>query len=278
MDETIRFAHLSDLHVRIDHSKSGLKSIFCNLRNPNSNLKDVLKQLGKYELDFIIISGDLVHEGNLDDYKYLKEVLDTNSPKVPVLLAVGNHDRKDNFKDVFFNGKTNSKTYYSTVIKGLRIIVLDSALPGKTGGFIGKEQLAFLKDILSSPAAKGSILVCHHPLIWDPSFLSIENSGEVLMTISGSDIRGIFCGHTHFNKATAFHGIIQSTAESLAFGFDYDIKNIFFSDRCGFNLCSVDKTKIAVHYENLKPKTKIIKAVSLDSLKCVLKQNITEIQ
>jgi 3',5'-cyclic AMP phosphodiesterase CpdA len=268
----IRFAHLSDTHVRVDHLQSDLKDVFGNLQNPNDNLRDVLCKLKESELDFIVISGDLVHEGGKADYECFKGILEESGLKIPVFLALGNHDSKDKFREAFFHEKSCGQFYYSCNVRGLRVIVLDSAVPGHIGGYVNREQLDWLESLLSSQSEKGSIMIMHHPLYWDQSFLTVENAERLSTIIHASDIRGIFCGHTHLNRTIVLKNHVQSTAESLAFGFDYDDETAFISDRCSYQLCSIDDEKIVVHHENFRPKTKIIKDMPIDVLKAILQK------
>jgi 3',5'-cyclic AMP phosphodiesterase CpdA len=270
--KAIRFAHLSDTHVKVNHLQSDLKDVFESVNSPNDNLKNVLCRLKQLELDFIVISGDLVHEGKKADYEYFKEILAESGHKIPLFLALGNHDRKDSFNEAFFQEKVLSPYYYSEDVSGLRVIVLDSAMPGHVGGYISQEQLDWLKNILARPSEKGSILIMHHPLYWNQSFLTVENAGQLLQMIYASDIRGIFCGHTHLNSTIVCKDHLQSTAESLAFGFDYDDNTAFFSDRCSYQLCSIDDDKINVHCENFRSKTKMIKELPIDVLKVILQK------
>ncbi len=269
----IRFAHLSDTHVRVDHSESSLNLVFRQLRKPNDNLKDVLNELKALKLDFIIISGDLVHEGDKEDYECLKKILEESTKDIPVFLALGNHDRKDAFRAVFSNensDSTSSRFYYSAEIEGLRIIVLDSSAPDSGMGSVDNVQLEWLEKKLGKPGDKGSIIVMHHPVAWPDNLLAVKRSDRLLKILRASDVIGIFCGHTHDNRVVLSQGILQIVSESLAFGFDYDENTASISDRCSYNICTVDENGLSVHYKNFRAKTKIVADMPRTVLQAIL--------
>lgn len=268
--DKIRFAHLSDPHVRIDHSKSNLNCVFQKVRNPNDSLKEALNEIKQMNLNFVVISGDLVHEGGTEDYECLHRILTESALSIPVFLALGNHDRKDEFGKVFLNSNRVDRYYYLREVNGLQVIVLDSAEPGCGRGIIDETQLSWLENILSKPCDKGSIMVVHHPLFWADPLLSIENPDRLVKIIKASNVRGIFCGHIHKGRMGLYNGIFQSIAESAAFGFDYDEQTTIASDRRGFNLCTVSAKEVSVCHEIFQAKSKPIAEIPMGTLRTLL--------
>ena len=97
----LHFAQISDTHIRKDYSSGLLHDMFDSLISPDEKLIQTLQELKKEQLDFIVITGDLVHEGNEADYQHFQNILNSAELAVPVLLALGNHDRKRAFCQVF---------------------------------------------------------------------------------------------------------------------------------------------------------------------------------
>ena len=50
-------------------------------------------------------------------------------------------------------------------VAGLRIVALDTSVPGYHHGELSDEQLAWLADVLATPAPHGTLLALHHPPI-----------------------------------------------------------------------------------------------------------------
>ncbi|WP_375710474.1 metallophosphoesterase family protein, partial [Staphylococcus aureus] len=58
--------------------------------------------------------------------------------------------------------------------KGLRIITLDSAQDDHHEGKISELQMEQLRDYLAKPSEKGTLLLQHHPLVWEEEGISTE--------------------------------------------------------------------------------------------------------
>ncbi|UQA55319.1 AAA-like domain-containing protein [Polyangium aurulentum] len=92
---TLRWLHLTDLHVGMPEQQTSWPSI-------QAKLQDDLKRTQRFAggpFDLVLFSGDLVQRGTADEYKKLDEVLEAlwsdlrGQGSDPVLLAVpGNHD------------------------------------------------------------------------------------------------------------------------------------------------------------------------------------------
>ena len=105
----LHFVQLSDTHIRKDYTAGTLHDMFTDLISPDKKLRQILSELREEKLDFIVISGDLVHEGNEADYQKLKNIIDAIDFQVPILLALGNHDNKKAFCNVFEQNLKNEK-------------------------------------------------------------------------------------------------------------------------------------------------------------------------
>ena len=136
-------------------------------------------------------------------------------------------------------------------LNGLRIIMLDTSVPGEHHGELDDAQLAWLADELARPAMDGTILAMHHPPI--PSVLDLAVSvelrdqsrlAEVLM---GSDVRAILAGHLHYSSTATFAGIPVSVASASCYTQDLLVPEGGTRPRDGgrsFNLVHVYPTTV----------------------------------
>ncbi|CDF41567.1 ser/Thr protein phosphatase family protein [Roseburia sp. CAG:182] len=241
----LHFAQISDIHIRKDYSSGLLHDMFDSLISPDEKLIQTLQELKKEQLDFIVITGDLVHEGNEADYQHFQNILNSAELAVPVLLALGNHDRKRAFCQVFHKELKNGRYFYFHQIREWKIIVLDSAGEDHGLGEINTEQMEWLEHVC---AKEDKILVfMHHPVWWEDSLLCLgENSERLRKFLSQQNIRGVFCGHVHRNSMKENGAFSQFTAESMACGFDYDENGIKVRERSGYIKAFADEAGMRV--------------------------------
>lgn len=244
------FIHITDTHIKAPSNKP-----FLNL-NPEAKLRSIfaaVKQLSVQPICFVI-SGDLTHEGVLEDYEHYKTVIAEEAAAfdVPVLVALGNHDHRAPFREGYLGEAADESPYhYSQWFGDLRIIVLDSKLPGKTEGFLDEAQLAWLKGELATPAAAGTVIVVHHPPAPNSHPLLVDhgltNADQLAAAITGSDVIGILSGHIHFNSLSLFHGVLCAAGMGAAFNLDPTTpSSMRFIDSAGFNLVMVEDRKLVV--------------------------------
>jgi Icc protein len=177
--------------------------------------------------DVILVSGDLANQGELESYKRLRQVLDDARQRfgVPLLPAMGNHDARGPFREGLLGEAPSDEPYYYVAwIGGLRIIVLDSTVPGAPYGQLDEPQLAWLRAELVTPAAEGSLVVLHHPPIPGPvpliNSLLLRNADALAGSIEGSDVLAVLAGHAHHPIAGAFAGVLCFAAPATAYTVD----------------------------------------------------------
>ncbi|WP_240229368.1 metallophosphoesterase [Devosia lacusdianchii] len=212
MSETITFVHLTDLHignpaVQDDHLYSDTSA---TLRAILSEIKTLVPQP-----KFIVASGDLTNRGDQASYDNLKAILAEAELDMPVLFALGNHDRRDGFYPAMLGRTDNVRAPYdhSQVIAGVHIIVLDSSVPEKVGGDFEPGQIEWLKAELSNHADLPKLIVMHHApsLDADPAMewesMSIAGTEALRQAVEGKHVIGILSGHIHFDRVSNWYGI-----------------------------------------------------------------------
>ncbi|MFF4802567.1 metallophosphoesterase [Streptomyces sp. NPDC001351] len=209
----MRILHLSDTHIeRTDApNRHGV--------NATDSLRLMLAELRhQRDVDAIVVTGDLANDGAVEAYTTVRELLTEFALPLnaPVFCTTGNHDEREAFGKVLGSGHLaadggeRAETVLESaageraavsVVGGWRFVTLDSLVPGKVHGWLGDEQLAWLRGVLATPAEKGTVLALHHP----PIALDVEtqrvfglrNPSALAEVIRGTDVRVVLTGHFH---------------------------------------------------------------------------------
>jgi 3',5'-cyclic AMP phosphodiesterase CpdA len=248
------FLQLSDLHL----APSGrlLTGV-----DPMRQLRSVLARVERLEAApaFIVVSGDLTDDGSAEGYEVVNDVLtELGEGGTPVLLALGNHDDRATFRYVVLGEERvdDPGPYcYSRLIDGLRVIVLDSTIPGEAGGALGAAQLAWLEVEVQMPAPRGNLIVLHHPcrlagpVHHYPAFIVREAAAlEALVARHHDRVVGVLAGHTHQANSAPFGGTLHATAPAVLCQLDFFAGEEYRPvPGAGFNLCQLDDRGLIVH-------------------------------
>ena len=172
----------------------------------------------------MIFTGDIADTGEIDAYKRIKQMVDPVAAKLgaEVIWAMGNHDDRANFRKHLLNQPESTEPIVSAHdINGLRILVIDTSVPGHHYGEISEDQLTWLAHQLATPAPDGTILALHHPPV--PAVLDMAMTVELrdqyklAEIVRGTDIRSIIGGHLHYSSTATFAGIPVSVASSTCY-------------------------------------------------------------
>ncbi|GAA3409960.1 metallophosphoesterase family protein [Paenibacillus hodogayensis] len=248
----MRFVHLTDTHLNAP-GKNG--------QFPTSNHFEKVEQTIRHvretgvDPEFVLVTGDLSHGGDVEDYIFIRSLFDEASRQlgVPVYVVLGNHDHLSAFRQGYL-GESPSEDpfYYVQYIQGLRLIGLNSQVSGQPGGRIDDVQLSWLENQLQTPAPKGTIVALHHPLIslggYTAKGLLVENREQIARVIAGTDVKGVFAGHVHSNLFGISQGIFHIVAAGTAFTAELEEgrQHFQFVDMCGYNIVTVNEEGIMV--------------------------------
>ena len=196
---------LSDIHLTI----SGIGPHGARTRD---NLLAALREAATAGLrpDVFLLTGDLADAGEGPCYDDLAAILAgaASASGASVVYLPGNHDDRDTFRRRLLSdgaaadgsgpGAPVNQTHWRD---GLRIIALDSTIPGEDGGALDDETLRYLRSELAAPAPDGTIVALHHPPISSPiepmARIALRDPRRLRDAIAGSDVRLVLCGHTH---------------------------------------------------------------------------------
>ncbi|MGH9122813.1 MAG: metallophosphoesterase family protein [Acidimicrobiales bacterium] len=226
---------LSDIHL-IPGGAFGAGTSLPELVYPRDNLVAALELIGKWEVppDVFLLTGDLVHEGDKESYEDLAALMATaaKTTGADVVYLPGNHDLRSNFRrhllGVDGSGKVggqgegqegddgggggdggdgggDDEIRQVQRSGGLRIVALDSLIPGEDAGELSDDSIEFLRAVLADPAPDGTIVAVHHPPIPSPiesmSNIRLRNPDRLRDAIAGSDVRIVVSGHNHHISA-----------------------------------------------------------------------------
>jgi Icc protein len=154
--------------------------------------------------DVVVITGDLTDCGLDTEYANLTRMLRTLAP-TPVFVIPGNHDRRGSLRDGLKHlpGVTVDPRYvqYAVDAYPVRLVMLDTLVPGAAHGELQTEQLEFLDRILAAVPDKPTIVGMHHPpfacgMIQDS--INLHNAGAFATVIARHpQVERIICGHHH---------------------------------------------------------------------------------
>lgn len=178
------------------------------------------------EVKALVFTGDLADRGEHDAYHQLKDLVEPHADALgaEIVWVMGNHDEREPFSEVFFGHRESGPIDRSIDLDGLRIIALDTSVPGYHHGALEARQLEWLAEELSTPAKRGTLLAMHHPPIPTPidlmGLIELENQESLWSVLRGSDVRGILAGHLHYSTHTAKAGIPVSVVQASCYTID----------------------------------------------------------
>ena len=212
--------HLSDTHLLAGNPPLGGRY------DTAANLARTLEAVEALGIrpDAIVFTGDLTDLGEPEAYRALRAVVEPLAARLgsPVVWVAGNHDERPTLRrDLLDLEPTEEPVVGAWDLGGLRLVALDTSVPGWHHGDLDEGQLAWLRSVLSTPATLGTILALHHPPLPShlPLFdiLELRDQGRLAAAIAGSDVRAILGGHLHYSTSGTFAGVPVSVAAATCY-------------------------------------------------------------
>jgi 3',5'-cyclic AMP phosphodiesterase CpdA len=207
--------------------------------------------------DCVVITGDVVDNGMTEEYQAFLAIAE--GYPLPIHLAVGNHDDARTMVQVF--GKTGylgnaESAYYSVDYLELRLIFLDSAVPGSMAGHLPAEQLQWLDRTLADRADVPAFVCLHHPPIdvgmpfLDRIKLDNPDALQAVLT-KHPHAQRILAGHVHRTVIGSFAGttvtVAPSTFRQSAIDLQTDGPSGYVHEPAGLLLHLVDSGTCTTH-------------------------------
>ncbi|OZI32434.1 phosphodiesterase [Bordetella genomosp. 10] len=171
----------------------------------------------------VVMTGDLSDFGRAEEYAHLAALIAPLT--VPVYLIPGNHDTRAGLRQAFprhdYLG-VDGPIRYAVDIGGLRLLALDTSVPGKSHGELDDGQLRWLDEELARCAGRPAVIAMHHPpfatLIGHMDKIGLLAGAEALERIVArhAHVERIICGHVHRPIERRFGGTIASVCPSPA--------------------------------------------------------------
>ncbi|GAA3665182.1 metallophosphoesterase [Microbacterium marinilacus] len=219
--------HLSDTHLLAGNAPlGGLYDAEANLVRTLGRLERMAED-GAVRIDALVFTGDLTDLGEPGAYLRLRELVEPVAARLdaPVVWVAGNHDERPELRRDLLGLSADEQPVTGVWdLGGLRLVALDSSVPGWHHGEIDEEQRQWLRDLLATPAPLGTILALHHPPLPShvPLFdiLELRDQPALADAIAGSDVRAILAGHLHYSMNGVFAGVPVSVAAASCYTMD----------------------------------------------------------
>jgi len=221
-EPALTIAHLSDPHLLAD-------SLQYDAIDTVEHLRAALTRLGNVGTPprAIVFTGDLADRGEPGAYRRLRETVEPVAAEfgAEVIWVMGNHDERKAYSQELFGAESTEPQDRVYDIDGLRIIALDTSVPGWHHGELSDQQLAWLAGELWTPAERGTVLALHHPPIPVPTVpiaavIELKDQERLAEVLHESDVRLIIGGHFHYSSYSTFAGIPVSVASASCYTLD----------------------------------------------------------
>lgn len=212
--------------------------------------------------DALLVSGDLADGGADAEYERVRELLAPLGTAAHVLP--GNHDDRAALRRQFgLPGAGAEPLCYAADLGPLRLVVLDSTIPGEDGGALDGGRLEWLERELAAAPAQPTLIALHHPPlltgvpVWDAIGLAEAGRrglGEVVAR--HPQVRRIVAGHVHRTIAGLLGGCAVLTVPStyVQGRLDFSARELQLADEpAGFAVHAVLDGEVSSHIQPVAP-------------------------
>jgi 3',5'-cyclic AMP phosphodiesterase CpdA len=181
--------------------------------------------------DLVLATGDLCDPGVEEDYVVLRALL--ARLELPAFLIPGNHDDRALLRKAFpdhdYLPGSGPFLHYVLDDYPLRLIGLDTVLPGDDGGLMCAERLAWFADRLAEAPQRPTFVFMHHPPVTTglPFIDAINCDGGAAfgrIVAANRQIEAVVCGHVHRPIVLAWNGTMVVTAPSTCYQFPLEMR------------------------------------------------------
>jgi 3',5'-cyclic AMP phosphodiesterase CpdA len=224
----MNLVQLTDLHVR-PHGMAAYRVAETNMLTERA-IRAVTNLRAKP--DAIVITGDLTDNGLASEYAVLDTILRRNGTLPPVYLIPGNHDRRESLKASMaqWPGVTSDPEFVQYAVDDLpvRLVMLDTVVPGHGHGMLCEKRLAWLDATLAAAPDKPTMIAMHHPPfvcgIAHMDAINLRNSDAFTEVVARHrQVERIVCGHHHRPVTARVAHAIASIAPSVAHQVELDL-------------------------------------------------------
>ena len=184
--------------------------------------------------DLVVHTGDIAHDGQIDEYQTARNLLDRLS--VPYFVLTGNRDRRGNLLEVFADGhhlrSDMEFVQYAVEDFDVRLIMIDSMSEATNRGHLCEARLEHIEQMVMADPSRPTVIFLHHPpfrVDVGPVPFNFEDwsEAEALLTICErlDHLRGFYCGHVHRSFETSIGPVPAFVLSCLASDLRWDHPN-----------------------------------------------------
>ena len=187
---------ISDTHIGGDWGGGG---------DPVIGLREVVHEVRRLpnRPDAVLLTGDLSEHGVAAEYATVREMV--SAIPAPLYVIPGNHDDRAALRAQFrLPGSTAEPVRYGADLGPMRLVALDTSIPGQAAGALDVDQLAWLDAELGGAPRQPTLLALHHPPIatgvapWDEIGLPpADRAGLGRVLERHPQVRRLVAGHVH---------------------------------------------------------------------------------
>lgn len=180
--------------------------------------------------DVVLVTGDITSDGTTEEARHAASLL--NKLQSPFYIIPGNHDDPASLGASFAEHTCPPKCqgFNNYVIENfdVRLIAVDSTIPGSSGGKFCQTRATWLDARLSEAKDRPTVIFMHHPPV-KCGVLETDVDGFIGADLLGgivekyTNIERIICGHIHLPAHVRWRGTVVSTAPSMGMQLGLDL-------------------------------------------------------
>jgi 3',5'-cyclic AMP phosphodiesterase CpdA len=193
-------AQISDTHVR------PVGALYKDVVDSNRMLADAVRHLNALapRPDLVLVTGDLVDQGDPAEYAALRGLLADLA--IPYRVMPGNHDERQAFRRAFgdhdYLPADTGPLHYAVEDFPVRIVALDSTVPGRHHGAIDAAGRDWLARTLAADRTRPVVIVLHHPpfacgIPYLDTYMCAEPEKLAAIIARFDHVERVLCGHVH---------------------------------------------------------------------------------
>jgi 3',5'-cyclic-AMP phosphodiesterase len=160
----------------------------------------------------VLVSGDLCDLATPAGYERARAGL--SRLEAPFHVLPGNHDERAPLRDCFgLAGDGEEPIQYAVELDALRLLVLDTIVPGSDAGALDGGRLEWLAAELEREPARPTLIAMHHPplltsvLVWDGIALAAADRQALERLVAANpQVLGLVAGHLHRTVSSTLAG------------------------------------------------------------------------
>ncbi len=214
----MRIAQISDTHILAPTTELEAGA------SRADNLRRCIAHINDQTVDLVIHTGDSVQDGEPDQYAHLKDILD--GLDAPYFMVPGNRDRHDALRTAFrhlpYLPAEGDFLHYVVEDYPIRLVALDSVVPGERKGVFCSVRLDWLDRTLAAEPERPTLLYMHHPPFdIEPHYVGgyrRQNEADSLSEVVSRhpQVVRLLCGHVHCSHRESWGGTVATTMPSVA--------------------------------------------------------------